>query len=61
MKQKRRVNEIIGIVFFLTAIFLQAVSVFLCFSSDIYDGLSTSSPVSGSTPLIAGTSVGAGI
>lgn len=27
MKQKRRVNEIIGIVFFLTAIFLQAVSV----------------------------------
>ena len=42
MKQKRRVNEIIGIVFFLTAIFLQAVSVFLCFSSDIwYDELFT--------------------
>ena len=42
MKQKRRVNEIIGIVFFLTALFLQAVSVFLCFSSDIwYDELFT--------------------
>lgn len=42
MKQKKRVNEIIGIVFFLTALFLQAVSIFLCFSSDIwYDELFT--------------------